>query len=92
MFEPQIILAGPLEQLRRFELIVAREGVGRKIGVYKGKSIISIVGAGPFQLQRLLDDASRLGISEIVTIEDKEDRRKNGQARKRVRNRRKVAA
>ena len=92
MFEPQLILAGPLAQLQKLAMKLAKEGVGRSIGAQNGKSIISIVGAGPYQLQRILEDALKLGISEVMQPKDKEDQRKNGQARKRVREKRKVAA
>jgi len=90
--EPQIVLAGELKSLQKLSLKLASEGVGRNIGQIGGKAAISIYGAGPYQLKRLLDYALGLGISEVIKLDqDKEDQRKNGQD-KRVRNRRKVAA
>lgn len=86
--EPQIIMSGPYNLLERLAMKLAREGVGRHVGIYKGKPVISIVGAGENQLARIIDDAVKLGITEVI---DKEDFLDHGR-KKRAKQRRKVAA
>lgn len=90
-YEPQVILSGPINLLERLAMKLAREGVGRHVGVFRGKPVISIVGAGDNQLRRILDDAVSMGITEVI---DKEEFKDYGQARrgKRTKHRRKVAA